>query len=132
MWGSTLRRILLLLLSVAHVFDDEVLARVIAASREDSHLNAQLSIAKAFTLPVFCAEAKNIGRKAFSGQGSSASLLLPRVFEEGAGARIQEGRSARLLLRVVTGTRSLLAVALPLLPSGEEAASEARVLAQRS
>ena len=55
-----------------HVFDDEVLARVIVASREDSHLDAQLSIAKAFTLPVFRAEAKNTGRKA-SGQGSSAS-----------------------------------------------------------
>ena len=56
-----------------HVFDDEVLARVIAASREDSHLDVQLSIAKAFTLPVFRAEAKNTGRKASSGQGSSAS-----------------------------------------------------------
>ena len=56
-----------------HVFDDEVLARVIATSREDSHLDAQLSIAKAFTLPVFCAEAKNPGRKASSAQGSSAS-----------------------------------------------------------
>ena len=56
-----------------HVFDDEVLARVIAASREDSHLDAQLSIAKAFTLPFFRAEAKNTGRKASSGQGSSAS-----------------------------------------------------------
>ena len=55
-----------------HVFDDEVLARVIAASREDSHLDAQLSIAKAFALPVFRVEAKNTGRKA-SGQGSSAS-----------------------------------------------------------
>ena len=56
-----------------HVFDDEVLARVIAASREDSHLDAQLSIAKAFTLPVFRAEAKNTGRKASSGHGSSTS-----------------------------------------------------------
>ena len=56
-----------------HVFDDEVLTKVIAASREDSHLDAQLSIAKAFTLPVFHAEAKNTGWKASSGQGSSAS-----------------------------------------------------------
>ena len=56
-----------------HVFDDEVLARVITASREDSHLDAQLSIAKAFTLPVFRTEVKNTGRKASSGQGSSAS-----------------------------------------------------------
>ena len=56
-----------------HVFDDEVLPRVIAASREDSHLDAQLSIAKAFTLPVFRAEAKNTGWKASSVQGSSVS-----------------------------------------------------------
>ena len=46
---------------------DEVLARVIATSREDSHLDAQLSIAKAFPLPVFRAEAKNTGQKASSG-----------------------------------------------------------------
>ena len=59
-------------------------------------------------------------------------LPLPWVFGGEAGVRIQEGRSARLLLLVVTGARSLLAMALPLLPSGEEAASEARVLAQRS
>ena len=45
-----------------HVFDDEVLARVIAASREDSNLDAQLSIAKAFTLPVFRVDAKKPGR----------------------------------------------------------------------
>ena len=38
------------------------------------------------------------------------------------------GQSVRLLLSVVTGTRSLLIVALPLLPGGEEAASEARSL----
>ena len=35
------------------LFADDVLARVIAASREDSHLDAQLSIAKAFKFPVF-------------------------------------------------------------------------------
>ena len=56
-----------------HVFDDEVLARVIAASREDSNLDAQLSIAKAFTLPVFRADTKNPFRKASSGQDSSVS-----------------------------------------------------------
>ena len=110
-----------------HVFDDEVLARVIAASREDSHLDAQLSIANAFTLLVFRAEVKNTGRKASSVQGSSASSASTLGFR-GRG----RGQSARLLLLVVTGTRSLLTVALPLLPSGEEAASEARVLAQRS
>ena len=115
-----------------HVFDDEVLARVIVASREDSHLDAQLSIAKAFTLPVFHAEAKNTGQKASSGQGSSASSASTSGFQGRGRGRIQEVRSARLLLRVVTGARILLAVALPLLPSGEEAASEARVLAQWS
>ena len=56
-----------------HVFDDEVLARVIAASREDSNLDAQLSIAKAFALPVFRADMKKSGRKASSGQDSSVS-----------------------------------------------------------
>ena len=50
-----------------------VLARVIAASREDSNLDAQLSIFKAFTLPVFRADAKKPGRKASSGQDFSAS-----------------------------------------------------------
>ena len=63
-----------------HVFDDEVLARVIAASRGDSHLDAQLSIAKAFTLPVFRAEAKITVRKASSGQGSSASSAFTLGF----------------------------------------------------
>ena len=109
-----------------HVFDDEVLARVIAASREDSHLDAQLSIAKAFTLTVFRAEAKNPGRKASSARVFLPLLPLPQVFGERAG-----GRSGRLLLRVAPEARSHLIVALPLLPSGEEGASEARDLAQR-
>ena len=56
-----------------HVFDDEVLARVIAASREDSNLDAQLSIAKAFTLLVYHADTKKPGRKASYGQDSSVS-----------------------------------------------------------
>ena len=56
-----------------HVFDDEVLARVTAASREDSNLDVQLSIAKAFTLPVFRVDTKKPGRKASSGQDSSVS-----------------------------------------------------------
>ena len=51
-----------------HVFDDKVLARIIATSMEDSNLDAQLSIAKAFTLPVFRADVKKPGRKASSGQ----------------------------------------------------------------
>ena len=54
------------------LFEDEVLARVIAASREDSNLDAQLSIAKAFKFPVFRG-AGNSDRKASSGQRSGAS-----------------------------------------------------------
>ena len=54
------------------LFDEEVLAKVIAASREDSHLDAQLSIAKAFTLPVFQG-ARNPDWKASSGQESAAA-----------------------------------------------------------
>ena len=113
-----------------HVLDDEVLARVIAASREDSHLDVQLSIAKAFTLPVFSADAKTSGRKVSFAQDSSASSASTSVFGEGAGARTQEGRSGRLLLPVAPTARTLLVVALPLLPSGEEVASEARDLAK--
>ena len=77
-----------------HVFDDEVLARVIAASREDSHLDAQLSIDKAFTLPVFRAEAKNTGQKASSGQGSSASSTSTSGFR-GRGRGSDSGGSKR-------------------------------------
>ena len=77
-----------------HVFDDEVLARVIVASREDSRLDAQLSIAKAFTLPVFRAEAKNTGRKASSGQGSSACSASTSGFR-GQGRGSDSGGSKR-------------------------------------
>ena len=35
------------------LFADDILARVIAACREDLHLDAQLSIAKAFKFPIF-------------------------------------------------------------------------------
>ena len=77
-----------------HVFDDEVLAKVIAASREDSHSDAQLSIAKAFTLPVFRAEAKNTGRKAASGQGFSASSASTSGFR-GRGRGLDSGGSKR-------------------------------------
>ena len=75
-----------------HVFEDEVLARVIAASREESHLDAQLSIAKAFTLPVFCVDAKNPGKKASSGQGSSASSASTSGFR-GRGRGLESGGS---------------------------------------
>ena len=78
--------------SSPHVFDDEVLARVIAASREDSHLDAQLSITKAFTLPVFRADAKNPGQKTSSAQGSSASSASTWGFR-GRGRGSDSGRS---------------------------------------
>ena len=71
--GAHFKKDLAASFSGLHVFDDEVLAWVIAASREDSHLDTQLSIAKAFTLPVFRSETKNPGRKASSAQGSCAS-----------------------------------------------------------
>ena len=54
------------------LFEDEVLARVIAASRKDSNLNAQLSIAKAFKFPVFPGFG-NSDWKASSGQHSGSS-----------------------------------------------------------
>ena len=54
------------------LFDDEVLTRIIASSCEDSHLDAQLSIVKAFKLPVFLG-AGNANRKASSNQCSEAS-----------------------------------------------------------
>ena len=58
---------------IPFLFDDEVLAKVIVASREDYHLDAQLSIAKVFTMPVFCGSARGSGRTAFSGRGFMAS-----------------------------------------------------------
>ena len=78
----------------SHVFDDEVLARVIAASREDFHLDAQFFITKAFTLPVFHVEAKNTGRKASSGQGSSAPSASTSGFR-GRGRGSDSGGSKR-------------------------------------
>ena len=77
-----------------HVFDDEVLARVIAASREDSNLDAQLSIAKAFTLPVFRADTKNPFRKASSGQDSSVTSASSSGFR-GRGRGSDSGGSKR-------------------------------------
>ena len=57
------------------LFDEEVSAKVIVASCEDSHLTAQLSIAEAFTHPVFRG-ARNPDRKASSGQDSGAASSL--------------------------------------------------------
>ena len=62
------------------LFDDEVLAKVIATSSEDSHFDAQLSIAKAFTLPVVSGSARGSDRTASSGRGSTASSLSSSGF----------------------------------------------------
>ena len=70
------------------LFDDEVLAKVIVASREDSHLDAQLSIAKAFTLPVFRGSARG------SGRGSKASSSSSSGFRGSRGGT-DAGRSKR-------------------------------------
>ena len=94
MWAGTFVGIWLVLsFSGPDLFDEEVLARVIAASCEDSHLDAQLSVAKAFTLPVFWG-ARNPDRKASSGQESAAtssSAFAPtgreRSFSESWGAK---------------------------------------------
>ena len=58
-------------------------AKVIAASREDSNLDEQLSIAEVFTLLVFRGGAKGSGRTASSGQGSSAPSASSLVFGKG-------------------------------------------------
>ena len=57
------------------LFDEEVLVRVIVASHEGSQLDAELSIAKAFTLPVFRG-ARDLDRKASPGQESAATSSL--------------------------------------------------------
>ena len=75
------------------LFDDEVLAKVVAASREDSNLDAQLIIAKAFTHPVFSWWCKRL----WSDGALVRHLPLPRVIVGGAGVRIQVEPSARFL-----------------------------------
>ena len=92
--GSHFKKDLASSFSGPHVFDDEVLARVIAASREDSHLDAQLSMAKAFTLPVSRADAKTPGRNASSAQDSSASSASSSGFR-GRGRGSDSGGSKR-------------------------------------
>ena len=75
------------------LFDEEVLAKVIAASREDTHLNAQLSLAKVFTLPVFrCA--RNSDRKASSCQDSAAASS-PVSMLRGRGRGSSESRGVK-------------------------------------
>ena len=74
-------------------FNEGILTRVIAASREDSHLMAQLSIAKTFTLPVFRA-ARNPDRKASSGQDSGADFS-PISVPRGKGRGYSDARGGK-------------------------------------
>ena len=76
------------------LFDEGVLARVIAVSREDSHLTVQLSIAKVFTLPVFRG-ARNPDWKASSGQNfGAASSPVSCSQRQGKGLLGRTGREA--------------------------------------
>ena len=67
---------------------------VIVASREDSHLDAQLSIAKVFTLPVFRGSVRGSGQMASSGRGSTASSFSSSGFR-GRGRGSDAGGSKR-------------------------------------
>ena len=67
--------------------------RVIAASCEDSHLDAQLSIAKAFTLLVF-RNARNSDPKTSSGQ-ESAALSSSSSAPKGRGGSSSESRGGK-------------------------------------
>ena len=73
-----------------YLFDEEVLAKIIAASREDMHLDAQLSLAKVFTLPVFRG-ARNSDRKASSGQSSAAASSASAPRGRGRGSMESRG-----------------------------------------
>ena len=76
-----------------HLFAEDVLARVIASSREDSHLDAQLSIAKAFKLLIFCV-AGNSDRKASSNQRSNAAASSSSC-PKGRGGSTLENRGSK-------------------------------------
>ena len=99
------------------LFDEEVLARVVAASREDSHLDVQLSIAKAFTLPVFQG-ARNSDWKPLLIRNLWHLLpLLPEIGEEVLQNHV-EGRTRLPLVRLRVILLSLLAVVSCCLPNG--------------
>ena len=86
-----------------HLFEDEVLARVMAESKEDSVVSANIAFSKAVSFPVF--GVGKSGGKASSDQASSTSPLAstPRGRGRGAGD-FWLGRGRRLvslLLRLV-------------------------------
>ena len=76
------------------LFAENVLARVIASSREDSYLDARLSIAKAFKLPIFRV-AGNSDRKASSNQCSNASTSSSSSSKGRGGSTLGSGESKR-------------------------------------
>ena len=69
------------------LFDEEVLARVIAASCEDSHLDAELFIAKTFTLPVFLGVRKTSSGPESGAASSPTSALRDRGFSDSQGGK---------------------------------------------
>ena len=89
------------------LFDEEVLAKVIAASREDTHLDAPLTLAKVFTLPVFCS-ARNSDRKASSGQSfvAASSVSAPR----GRGGDSTESRGVKQKASRLQGRPALVSL----------------------
>ena len=90
------------------LFDEEVLAKVIAASREDTHLDAPLTLAKVFTLPVFCS-ARNSDRKASSGQSfvaTSSPVSAPR----GRGGDSTESRGVKQKASRLQGRPALVSL----------------------
>ena len=89
-------------------------------------MDVQLSIAKAFTLPVLRVDAKTPGRKASSAQESSASSASSSGFW-GRGRGPDSGGSKRKASSLGR-SRSKKS---PRLEAGEEVASEARDLAQQ-
>ena len=77
----------------SHLFMEDFLARVIASSREDWHLDVQLSVAKAFKLLVFRV-AGNADRKVSSNQRSEASASSSSS-SRGKGGSVSESKGAK-------------------------------------
>ena len=120
--------------SESYLFEEKVLARVIAASREDSYLNAQLSIAKAFSLPLFQG-ARNSDRQASSGQESAATSSASASRDRGRGYSDIWGGGGDVRLPRVQGSLmlpSLLVVEPRRRLSGGVLANRSYVLAQES
>ena len=77
--------------SSSGLFDEDTLASVLAATREDSQLEAQLAMAKAFSFPVF---GKAIKKAADPSASASASAPAQRGKGRGAGKGYKRKASA--------------------------------------